>query len=63
MTILTSDIGHQGVAQANQLPLLAPTSGGYGIRAQVEITLEAGVWLPHRLGTPSRRGRLSVLPL
>lgn len=55
--------GYPGVTHANQLSLLPLTSGGYGIRAQVEITLEAGVLVPHQLGTPSRTGRLPVLPL
>lgn len=53
----------RGAAQADQLSLRLPTSEGYGIRAQVEITLHVGLLLPHQPRTESRVGHLDILPL
>ena len=39
------------------------TSGGYGVRARVEITLEAGLVIRHQRGTQSSVGELTILPL
>ena len=53
----------RGAVQANQLSLGPFPSEGYGIRAQVEITLEAGLLVPQQLRTQSRVRHLAALPL
>ena len=51
-------IDYRDPSEANRLSMHPPTSGGYGVRARVEITLEAGLVIPHQPRIPSRVGSL-----
>ena len=54
---------HGAPGQAAELSLRLPTSGGYAIRAQVDIALEAGLRVLYQRGTQSRVGNPAIMPL
>ena len=47
-------IDYQDPSEANRLSTNHSINGGYGVRARVEITLEAGLVIPHQSRVPSR---------
>ena len=56
-------LDYQGASQAKLRSLQSSTNGVHGIRAHMEITLEAGLLVPRQPGARSSARGLVALPL